>query len=167
MTLPIGQQDKIKVILPAAAAVIYKIESDQKYILVIQRAASDHWALMWEYPRGKCDKKGETILDCLRREVKEETGLDIKVEKFIEMFTYVADKGERLTRCYNYLCRVVNPDQPVKLSREHQDYKWIGTVGEAELILHPDQKRIVSKVLNPEKKIVSYTNSRSDKVISE
>jgi len=167
MTLPVGQEDKIKVIMPAAGGVVYKEEQDGRYILIIQRSASDHWALMWEYPRGKCDKKGETIIDCVKREIKEETGLDVKVEKFIEMFTYVADKGERFTRCYNYLCKVIDSTQPVKLSKEHQDYKWIGSVGQAELLLHPDQKRIVSKILNPEKQIVNYVNTKADKVLSE
>jgi len=167
MTLPVGQKDKIKVIMPASAAVIYKIQDNQKWILIIQRSASDHWALMWEYPRGKCDRKGETILDCLRREVKEETGLDVKVEKFLTMFTYVADKETRFTRCYNYLCQLLDPKQEVRLSKEHQDFRWINTIGEAELLLHPDQKRVVAQILNPEKSIVNYVNSKADKVLSE
>jgi 8-oxo-dGTP diphosphatase len=167
MTLPVGQKDKVKVIMPAAGGVIYKIQDNQKYILIIQRSASDHWALMWEYPRGKCDKKGETILDCLKREIKEETGLDVKVEKFLTMFSYIADKGTRFTRCYNYLCQVVDPNQEVRLSKEHQDFRWIGTVGEAELLLHPDQKRVVAQILNPEKSIVNYVNTKADKILSE
>lgn len=167
MTLPVGQEDKIKVVMPASAGVIYKIKDNQKWVLIIQRSADDHWALMWEYPRGKCDRKGETLIECLKREIKEETGLDVKVEKFLGMFTYIADQGKRLTRCYNYLCQLLDLNQPVKLSKEHQDYKWISTVGEIELLLHPDQKRVVSKILNPEKSIVNYVNSKADKVISE
>jgi len=113
--------DEIKVTkkMNAAAGVIVKYTDDEKpSILLIQRAADDHWPLHFEFPRGKCDKpKGENIIHCLKREIKEETGLDIKPIELIDIHEYLADEGTRKTTCYNYLCEMKNPKQEIKLSK--------------------------------------------------
>lgn len=151
----ISDEQNVKVLMKAAAGVIMKEgENGEKLILLIQRAADDHWPLHYEFPRGKCDKPvGESIIHCLKREIKEETGLDVTPIKFIDKFEYLADKGERKTICFNYLCKMNNPDAKIKLSKEHGDYKWISEVGEAELLVMPEQKDTIEKVLNPERAI--------------
>ncbi|MBY9000983.1 MAG: NUDIX hydrolase [Candidatus Heimdallarchaeota archaeon] len=141
--------DKPKVFMKAAAGVIFKEEDDRRFVLLIQRSADDHWPLHYEFPRGKCDKPiGEDIIKCLKREVKEETGLDITPVKYIDKFTYLADRGERHTTCYNFLCKIINPDQKIRLSKEHDDFKWIGEVGEAGMLVMSDQRKTIEKALN-------------------
>jgi len=151
----IDDKKNVKTYMIAAAGVIMKEgDNGEKMILLIQRAKKDRWPLHYEFPRGKCDKSpNEKILDCLKREVKEETGLDVIPIKFIDKFKYLAEKGTRLTTCYNYLCKMKDEDQKVKLSDEHDDFKWIKEVGEAELMALPDQKTTIEKVLNTERSI--------------
>src|SRR3972149_6356256 len=95
----IGNDRNIKVKMNAAAAVIIKHDTNgSKQILLIQRSADDHFPSAWECPRGKCDKgDSNDLVGCIKREVKEETGLDIKVLGLIDTFQYIADNGERLT----------------------------------------------------------------------
>jgi mutator protein MutT len=157
----ISSEKNIKVKMNASAAVIMKEgEKGEKQILLIQRSADDHWPGHWEFPRGKCDHgKDEDTIKCVKREVKEETGLDIKVVGLIDTFQYLADGGKRLTTCYNYLCKMQNEDQPIKLSHEHQDYKFIREVGEAEMLVLPDQKKTIEKVLNGDRPLVSYPDN--------
>ena len=147
----ISDEKNVKVFMKVAAAVIMKEgDNGEKLVLLIQRAADDHWPLHYEFPRGKCDKPiGEPIIKCLKREVKEETGLSITPIKFIDKFEYLADRGTRKTVCYNYLCKMDDPNAKIKLSKEHDDYKWISQVGEAELLVMPEQKDTIEKVLNP------------------
>lgn len=146
--------DKPTVFMKAAAGVIFKEEDDRRFILLIQRAADDHWPLHYEFPRGKCDKPiGEDTIKCLKREVKEETGLDVSPVKYIDNFKYLADGGKRETTCYNFLCKIDNPDQKIKLSKEHDDYKWIGEVGEAGLLVMPEQRETIEKALNVDRSI--------------
>lgn len=137
------------VYIPVAAAVIVKQFVDGPKILLIRRSKTDTWGMVWEFPRGKCERsKGDkTVKDCLLREVKEETGLDIIVEKFIDKFKYTADNGNRISTQYNFLCRVEPNNQKVKLSFEHDGYKWITSGGEAELMLPGEMRRVISKVL--------------------
>lgn len=141
-----------------AGAIIIKIgEEDKPMVLLIQRSADDHWPLYWEIPRGKCDKGDDTnITRCLKREVKEETGLDISPVKFIEKFQYVADNGKRLSTQYNFLCIMKNENQEVKLSKEHSNFKWIYSVGEAELMVNPELKKAIAKAFNYHDQIVNY-----------
>ena len=155
--------NKIKVRNNASAAVIVRYdENNNKQILLIQRAREDHWPNHWEFPRGKCDygessgTGSESILGCVKREVKEETGLDIIPLVLIDKFQYLADAGERLSTCFNFLCKMKDPEQKVKLSKEHQDFKWISEIGQVELLVLPDQKKTIEKVLNSDRQIVTY-----------
>jgi len=155
--------------IDVACAVIMKVdEEDNKQLLVLQRAADDHWPLHYDLPRGKCDKPiGEDILHCLKRETKEETGLDIIVLKYIGQFDYEADEGKRISTQYNYLCKQKDPEQKVKLSKEHDSYKWIMSDGEAELLLLPEMKKMVLKVLNQKEKIVGTPSTILQKSVEE
>jgi len=164
----IGSEDRVKKFIPVTAAVIIKKgDNNENLVLLIQRSKNDHWPNFWEFPRGKCDNAGkggqENLFHCLKREVKEEVGLDIIPEKLIDTFDYLADKGTRKSTCYNYLCKMKDENQKVKLSKEHQNFKWISNVGECELMLLPDQKKTIVKVLNTNKKIIDYPDNEFTK----
>ena len=157
----IGGEDKVEYTINVAAGIVMKIDEDErKQILLIQRSSDDHWPLHWEFPRGKCDKPiGESLFKCAQREIKEETGLDVEVLTLIDIFEYIADHGKRKSICHNFLCRMKDPEQKIKLSKEHQDYKWIGEMGEAEMMVMPDQKKTIEKALNSDRSIVSYPDN--------
>jgi 8-oxo-dGTP pyrophosphatase MutT (NUDIX family) len=158
MTSNITDKQTVEEQINVAGAVIMKLgEQDEPLILLIQRSAEDHWPLHWEIPRGKCDQGvNEKTTICLKREVKEETGLDVIPIEFIDKFTYIAKGGTRESTQYNYLCKMKNPNQPIKLSKEHQDHQWITSVGEVELMTQPETKKTISKVLNRDERIVDY-----------
>lgn len=156
----ISDTKDVKIKVNAAAGIIMKHDEGKPQVLMIQRAVEDHWPHHWEFPRGKCDNgANENVKSCALREIKEETGLNVEVVGLIDTFQYLADGGTRLTTCYNYLCKMKNENQPVKLSNEHQDYKWVSEIGQIELLALPDQKKTLEKVLNPERQIVNYTNN--------
>lgn len=154
----ISDETKIKKYMDVAAGVIVKKgENDEDLILLIQRDENDHWPLHWEFPRGKCDKPvGENLIHCCKREIKEETGLDVIPMFEIDTFEYIADEGTRKTTSHNYYCKLKDPNQPVKLSKEHQSYQWVQSVGEVEMLVFADQKKTIEKVFNKELQIVSY-----------
>lgn len=156
----ISDDQNVKTHVNVASAVIMKNENGTNSVLLIKRASDDHWPNHWELPRGKCDKPhGEDLKHCVVREIKEETGLDIIPVELIDTFIYYAIQGTRKTTSYNFLCQMVNPEQQVKLSKEHQAAKWITELGMAELLLHPDQKKTLAKVLNTNREITSYPDN--------
>lgn len=160
---------KVVTVSKVACGVIIREKDGGKEVLLLRRSPDDHWPLHYDLPRGGCDKPpGEKLLHCLHREVKEETSLDIIPVGFVDKFTYIADEGTRRTTQYNFLCRMRDPNQQVRLSEEHSEYVWVSSVGEIELFLNPEMKKTVVKVLNPDEKIVDYPeNEMSEETIEE
>jgi len=152
-----SDESKVETTINAAAAVIIRVgDNNRENVLLIQRAADDHWPLHWEFPRGKCDKPiGENLIHCLKREVKEETGLDVIPIEKIDVHEYLADEGTRKTFCHNYLCMLQDPNQSVKLSKEHDSFKWITELGEVTLMVMPEQKKTLEKIFNTDRPITS------------
>ncbi|MBN2753355.1 MAG: (deoxy)nucleoside triphosphate pyrophosphohydrolase [Candidatus Goldbacteria bacterium] len=96
--------------IKVAAAVIIK----GKKVLIAKRAKGDSHGLKWEFPGGKTEK-GESLKACLKREIKEELDLDIKVGKKFEI-----TKSESI-ELTSYLCEITAGD--IKLN-VHEEYKW-------------------------------------------
>jgi mutator protein MutT len=156
----ISDDKNVKTKVNVASAVILKHENGVNSVLLIMRAKEDHWPNQWELPRGKCDKPhGEDVKHCVVREIKEETGLDVIPVELIDTFVYYAIQGTRKTTSYNFLCQLKDQNQKVKLSKEHQAAKWVTELGIAELLLHPDQKKTLGKVLNTNREIISYPDN--------
>lgn len=56
-------------------------------LLIAQRRAGDHLAGLWEFPGGK-RHPGEALEDCLRRELREELGIEVDVREQVESLTH-------------------------------------------------------------------------------
>ncbi len=53
------------------------------FLLITQRRAQDHLGGLWEFPGGKRETD-ETDEECLRRELREELGIEVGVKELIE-----------------------------------------------------------------------------------
>ena len=56
-------------------------------LLITQRHANTHLGGLWEFPGGK-RHDGETFEECLRRELREELGIEVEVRELIEEITH-------------------------------------------------------------------------------
>jgi len=62
-------------------------------VLVCQRKKTSKYPLKWEFPGGKFEN-GETVAECLRRELREELSIDANVgEKFFQQEWLYPDSG--------------------------------------------------------------------------
>ncbi len=151
----IGWDKDVEIEIDVAGAVIYRYNKEEKIpeILMIRRCEDDKYPNVWEFPRGKCTQR-EKIRDCMKREVKEETGLTLKIESYLNKFTYIADEGKRRSTQYNFLCKLDPPDQEVVLSKEHSEYRWISTKGQIDLLAY----REIEDTLNAALERISTSN---------
>jgi bis(5'-nucleosidyl)-tetraphosphatase len=79
----------------------------------------------WTPPKGHVDP-GETEMATAIRETVEESGLkkgDLKIYEDVKRILNYKVKGKPKVVTY-WLAELVNPQAKVKLSEEHQDYKW-------------------------------------------
>lgn len=76
----------------------------------------------WDLPGGGIDF-GEDPLKSIKREIKEETGLEISELQPFDLTSKINDLGEFWVSIAYRACA---KSENVRLSFEHNDYKWIG-----------------------------------------
>ena len=100
----------------------------------------------WDLPKGHIER-GEKEIDTVKREVREETGLeDIEIiEGFKEDIQYFFKfKGQTIFKIVTfYLARTKTRD--VKISFEHIDYKWLPYEKALEQLTFKNAKDILRK----------------------
>ncbi|MDH7485758.1 MAG: A/G-specific adenine glycosylase [Anaerolineae bacterium] len=118
------------------AAVIW---NDDGRVLIAQRQAGDMLGGLWEFPGGRCEA-GETLAECLQREVREELGLEIAVGEPVASVRH-AYSHFRIT-LHAFHCRVLN-GEPRALGCA--DVRWV-LPGELPRFAFPvaDQKIIAA-----------------------
>ncbi|MEQ9404445.1 MAG: NUDIX hydrolase [Cyclobacteriaceae bacterium] len=91
-------KSKFKVVKAAGGVV----EKDGKLLLIYRKKK-------WDLPKGKLDKD-ETIEECAVREVQEETGVQVMIEKKIESVwhTYIQNRKYVLKKTHWYAMKCIN-----------------------------------------------------------
>lgn len=100
--------------IEVVAAIIHK---DNCY-LATQRGYGDFEG-MWEFPGGKIEE-GESREEALKREIKEELDVEVKIEKFLCIVDYDYPNFHLTMHCYH--CSI--GDGEIRLL-EHQSAKWL------------------------------------------
>ncbi|MDF2945244.1 MAG: hydrolase [Herbinix sp.] len=105
-----------KIVVALKAIIIYNRKA-----LIIQRSYGDmSGSGSWEFAGGKLEF-GEDLETGLKREITEEVGLTVKIERLLYASTFQS-KENRQTVILNYLCHSFS-DQVV-LSEEHEKFIW-------------------------------------------
>jgi 8-oxo-dGTP diphosphatase len=93
------------------------IERDDGF-LVTRRQQGVHLEGYWEFPGGKCDE-GESLTDCLRRELREELGVECRVGD--EIFTVTHHYPERSVELHFFRCDLAGDPRP----QLGQEMRWV------------------------------------------
>lgn len=98
------------------------IEKDNKILLLKRSEKYEHLTNCWDIPGGRINF-GEEPEEGLRREIKEETGLELKeIKKIIDAATVFKNEERHIVRI-TYLCTVEDGD--TNISHEHTHLEWI------------------------------------------
>ncbi len=80
-------------------------------LLITQRRPEDHLGGFWEFPGGKRES-GESFVECLVRELREELGIDVRVGDEIEEITHAYP--EKTVRLKFFVCQLLKGEaQPI------------------------------------------------------
>ena len=96
--------------------------------LVVKRSKNDDFLPgVWEFPGGNINDN-EVILEALKRELKEEIGVNIDTNGVKLVNFYDEIKGKEVKYHYvelDFLLLVKNKNLEIILSSEHDDYCWV------------------------------------------
>lgn len=123
----------MKTDLVVAGYIFDSLDNDRNLLLIYHNKL-DLWL-----PVGGHIEKNETPDDALLREIKEESGLDVKIldnSPFIPVvgntkmnlatpfYVNVHSVGDHDHLCFFYLCKALNPGE-VRLNNEVRNYLWV------------------------------------------
>ena len=97
------------------AAIILKANR----VLIAQRAPGENLAGKWEFPGGKIEP-GETLQECLKREIREELDVDIEVLDFFSESIYTYQNGT--IKLMAFLCKWITGDFTLNA---HSHIAWV------------------------------------------
>ena len=89
-------------------------------VLIAQRRHGKNQEYLWEFPGGKLEE-GETLPQCLQREIKEELNKEITVGDFFMTSVYEYENGA--IRLHAYFAAMAEPEIPSHI--DHEQVKWI------------------------------------------
>lgn len=107
------------------ASVKALIKKDEKFLFILD---AEH-KTTWDLPGGKIEY-GETPEDALVREVKEETDLDISIQRNVGVWWFFSKNSKHQVVCSTYAC-TIQPDQLVQIDQSRiageqiSEYKWL------------------------------------------
>lgn len=122
----------MKLVVVAAAV----IEREGR-VLVTKRPEGVHLEGHWEFPGGKC-APGETLEQCLARELREE--LDVDAEVGPELLSTSHDYGDRRVELHFFQCALASEPRPLL----GQEMRWIERRALATLTFPPADTQLIA-----------------------
>jgi mutator protein MutT len=93
------------------------IEDHGRYF-VTRRPKGTHLEGLWEFPGGKCEP-GESLEQCLQRELKEELGAEASIGE--EVFAVTHDYADLSVEMHFFSCMLLNSPVPLL----GQEMRWV------------------------------------------
>ncbi len=121
------------------------IFNDQRQVLMIR---THKWSDLWGIPGGKI-RYGESSVEALRRELKEETNLDIGDIEFVLVQDCIHSKEFYRREHFillNYTCDCPG-DQRVKLNEEAKEFRWVPMEEASSMPLNQPTRRLIEAVM--------------------
>ena len=120
-----------------ACAFIYK---DNKVFVAKRSPTETSFPNKFELPGGHIDF-GETLQEGLIREIKEEIGIDIRVEDPFYAFTYLTKNGTNQSVEIVFFTTMIDHEQKITvIPEDHTEYRWVDEKEAEEIFEQDDQE---------------------------
>ncbi len=119
--------------LHVAAGLIFK----DGRLLITRRPDGRHLAGLWEFPGGK-QEGHETLRECLKREIREELGVEIRADNLL--LTVEHEYDTKLVTLYLFQCALL---KGMPRALEGQEIRWIKLADLPNYSFPPPDKKII------------------------
>lgn len=111
-------------------------------LLIAQRRQQDHLGGLWEFPGGK-RHAGESDEECLRRELREELGIEVEVGELVETITH--EYPGKVVRLKFFRCDWLR-NEPRAVGC--QDFTWVGRDELSKYEFPEADRRLLGRLVN-------------------
>ena len=135
----------------SAGSIIFRREEGKIYYLLLHYPALNRKGGHWEFSKGHIEE-GEDYFKTIKREVKEETGLeDIKIipgfKEHIKYFFRAYDNKKWIFKLVTFFVAETKTKE-IKLSPEHIGFVWLPFTQAYKMITYKNSKELLKKVNN-------------------
>ena len=120
----------------AMVGVLVWRRNDGKCLLLLRSSTRDYAPGLWECASGRLEQ-GESFVQAVRREAREELGQDVRIECLLGTAHFY--RGEALPEnevvSVHFGCSIQDPSG-LQLSDKHSEYRW-ATLAEAKAMFSP------------------------------
>jgi len=109
-------------------------------ILISKRVAGSHMGGLWEFPGGK-KEEGETLEECLEREIREELGIGVRAERLLCRVEH--EYESRFISLHLFQCSAPE-GEPIPIGCE--SVAWVAPEELGSLPMPPADERLISLV---------------------
>ena len=129
----------------SAGGVIIRNGAEGVEVVLCGRREPQRWGL----PKGTPDR-GETLEETALREVREETGLEVRIEAPLGSITYWFVRASDGCRCHKAVHFYLMTSQSGSLDlhdHEFDEVRWFTSEEALNIITYPNEARIIEKAL--------------------
>lgn len=121
----------------SCGALVYKLEGQAPFLLLIKHKYGGHWA----FPKGHVET-GETEEQTALREIKEETGLEVRLEEgFRESVEYFPKPY--IKKQVVYFLAQVSGGQEQRQEEEVSELRWYPMEEAQNQVTYPNDRRLI------------------------
>jgi dihydroneopterin triphosphate diphosphatase len=125
---------------------IIRLNEGKSQYLLLQRADDEElYPGLWQIVTGSM-KKNETSVQSVLRELKEETGLNIKKIWTVPMIDSYLDFKADIIQMVPVFAVEVDSNSEVRLSHEHQSFQWLSYSEAKQRVVWPGQRNVIDVV---------------------
>lgn len=128
---------------PAVTEVVCAIIERGGLFLAAKRAEGQSNALLWEFPGGKV-REGEAVEDALKREIREELGIVVKIKKKLQSsahtYPWIA------INLVPFICTISSGEPH---AHEHSELRWVNKDEALKLPWAPADVPVLEEYLDP------------------
>jgi len=130
--------------MPAVVQVAAGLIVREGRYLIARRKIGTHLGGLWEFPGGKCEP-GESLEDCLRRELREELGIDVSAP--VHFRTIRHEYPEKIVELHFFRCAVSRGEA---LALDCEEIRWVVPDEMTDYEFPPADRPLIEALRNSE-----------------
>ncbi len=126
----------------SCGAVVYWLENNNPLYLLLKHKNGGHWS----FPKGHVEKD-ETEIETARREIKEETGLAVQIDKNYSVVVTFPPKPGVMKDVVYFSAKVLNKKVIVQ-KEEIEEFKWLNYKDSNIMLTYQNDLDLLEKMNN-------------------